>query len=291
MTSSSFRHTSAAAATFALTSVLLAGCGSDAPVSDDSGTSDGGSVELAHVHGLGVDPADGALYAGSHHGLFRAADGESVKGPVADRVQDFMGFTVAGPGHFLASGHPGPDQDGPAALGLLESKDGGETWETRSLAGEADFHAIEFRHDTAYGINAMTGEFLVSTDLETWETRSTVPMADFAVSPADADAIVATTEQGLAFSTDGGRNLEPIEGAPLLHLVSWAGDGTLVGVDPEGAVYLRADDATDFIRAGALPGDPEALYAEDASTLYAAAGGALWRSTDGARSFRPYPSG
>jgi hypothetical protein len=32
----------------------------------------GTGVEVAHVHGLGVDPADGTLYAGTHHGLIRA---------------------------------------------------------------------------------------------------------------------------------------------------------------------------------------------------------------------------
>ena len=45
---------------------------------------------------------------------------------------------------------------------------------------------------------------MVSTDMKTWETRAAVPMADFAVSPTDADTILATTEQGPALSTDGG---------------------------------------------------------------------------------------
>ena len=286
MTPSAARRTVLAAASVALASAL-AGCSGDTTTNGTTGNGD--KVELAHVHGLGVDPADGALYAGSHHGLFRAAEGESLTGPVADRVQDFMGFTVAGPGHFLASGHPGPDQDGPANLGLLESTDSGQTWETRSLAGEADFHALEYRHGTAYGANATTGELLVSADLKTWETRSTLPMADFAVSPDAADTLVATTEQGPALSTDGGRNFEMLDGAPLLLLVSWADDGTLVGVDPDGVIYLRAASATAFVRAGQLPAGPEALHAEDDSTLYAAAGGALWRSTDGGRSFHSYP--
>ena len=289
MTPSTIRRTALAAATVVLASAL-AGCGGDTDSTRSNTTDNGDKVDLAQVHGLGVDPADGALYAGSHHGLFRAAEGESVTGPVAGRVQDFMGFTVAGPGHFLASGHPGPGQDGPSALGLLESTDAGETWESRSLSGEADFHALEYRHDTVYGINSMTGELLVSTDLENWETRSTLPIADMAVSPDDADTMVATTEQGPALSTDGGRNFDVLKGSPLLLLVSWADDGTLVGVDPDGVTYLRPGGETNFLRAGTLPGQPEALHAEDAETVYAAAGGALWRSTDGGRSFHPFPS-
>lgn len=40
---------------------------------------------------------------------------------------DLMGFTVAGPDRFLASGHPGPGADLPEPLGLVESRDGGQS--------------------------------------------------------------------------------------------------------------------------------------------------------------------
>lgn len=81
-----------------------------------------------------------------------------------------------------------------------------------------------------------------------------------------------------------------MDGAPLLLLVSWTADGTLVGVDPDGAIHVRVDGETNFLRAGKLPGQPEALHAQDANTIYAAASGALWRSTDGGRTFHAYPS-
>jgi hypothetical protein len=44
---------------------------------------------------------------------------------------------------------------------------------------------LNYRHNRVYGLNAMTGEFLVSDDKQTWETRTTLPMGDFAVSPDD----------------------------------------------------------------------------------------------------------
>lgn len=246
-------------------------------------TAAGAGAEVEHVHGLCVDPGEGILYAGTHYGLFRLpADGEGTR--VADRVQDFMGFTVAGPNHFLASGHPGVGQDAPSSLGLIESTDGGQTWQSLSLAGEADFHALEYRHGTVYGLNALTGEFMVSDDKTTWETRTSLPMADFAVSPDDPDVIVATTEQGLASSDDGGRSFALVRGAPLL-LVSWAEDGTLVGVGPEGTVYVRAGDGESWQRRGVLEGAPEALAAVSDDEIYAAADGAVLVSTDGAREF------
>jgi hypothetical protein len=250
-----------------------------------AGSTSGAGVQVEHVHGLGVDPADGTLYAGTHHGLIRLPeDGEPTL--VADRVQDFMGFTVAGPQHFLASGHPGPGQDGPSALGLLESTDGGQTWEALSLAGEADFHVLDYRHDRVYGVNAMTGELLVSDDKRSWETRTNLPMADFAASPDDADVVLATTEQGLARSDDGGRSFGPVPGAPLMLLVSWGEDGALVGVGPEGAVYTSPGDGQPWEQRTQLDGRPEALLAVTADEVYAAAGGDILVSTNGAESFK-----
>jgi len=248
----------------------------------DSGET--GALELEHVHGLGVDPADNTLYAGTHYGLFRLPErGEASR--VADRVQDFMGFTVAGPGQFLASGHPGEGQDGPSSLGLIESKDSGQTWQSLSLAGEADFHALEFRHEQVYGVNSMTGEFMVSADQKTWDTRTDLPMADFAVSPDDPELILATTEQGLARSGDGGRSFDLVPGAPLIMLVSWAEDGSLVGVDPEGAVYVSDGGGEAWQERERLDGPPEALAAVSESEIYAAADGAVLASSDGGRSF------
>ncbi len=243
-----------------------------------------GATELEHVHGLSVDPADGTLYAGTHYGLFRLPEqGEATR--VAGRVQDFMGFTVAGPGHFLASGHPGEGQEGPSSLGLIESADGGQTWQPLSLAGEADFHALEYRHGQVYGVNSLTGQFLVSDDKKTWDARSDLPMADFAVSPTDPDVILATTEQGLARSADGARSFGLVSGAPLLLLVSWAEDGTIVGVGPEGGVHVSSDEGATWQQRGTLDGPPEALAARSQDEIYAAAGGAVLVSTNGGRDF------
>jgi photosystem II stability/assembly factor-like uncharacterized protein len=242
------------------------------------------AVEIAHVHGLGVDPQDGALYAGTHYGLFRMPeDGEPSR--VADRVQDFMGFTVVGPGHYLASGHPGAAQDGPTSLGLIETTDGGQTWESLSLAGEADFHALEARHGQVYGLNAMTGEFMVSGDGQEWETRSRIPMADFAVSPQDPKVLLATTEAGLARSQDGGRTFAAVPSAPVLLLVSWAEDGTIVGVTPDGAVHASSDEGATWAQRGDLEAAPHALDAQSGTDLFVAVEGAILASTDGGRTF------
>lgn len=234
--------------------------------------------QMEHIHGIGVD--GDAVYAGTHHGLFRIKDGKATF--VGDTEQDFMGFTVAGRDHFLASGHPGPAQSGPGNVGLIESTDGGKTWITRSLAGEADFHALDYRHDTAFGVNG--GQLMTSTDLTSWKTPGSTPIADVAISPASPDDIVATTQNGLARSSDGGQTFAPVKSAPVMVFVSWATDGTLAGITPDGVVYTatKPDDA--WSKRASL-GPPEALTIESAKEIYVATGGDILLSTDGGTSF------
>ncbi|MEJ7833412.1 MAG: hypothetical protein WKF79_10885 [Nocardioides sp.] len=131
----------------------------------------------------------------------------------------------------------------------------------------------------------MSGEFLVSEDLTTWEIRSQLPIADFAVSPTDPDVIIATTERGLAQSSDGGRTFTPVSGSPLLQLVSWAEDGTTVGAAPDGAIYTSPDAGASWTERAGLGAAPEALTAESATQIYAAAEGRIVSSDDGGDSF------
>lgn len=251
----------------------------------DSTSTGGESAAMEHIHGIGVDPKDGAVYAGTHYGLFRIEDGKTTR--VADRVQDFMGFTVAGPDHFVASGHPGEGQDGPGSVGLIESTDAGMTWHGLSLSGEADFHALEYRDGRVYGLNSMTGQLMVSTDMKGWKTLSSNPIADFAVSPEDADVLIETTEQGLTRSTDGGRTFERLPSAPVMVFVGWGGDGTLAGVTPDGVVYSSDDPTGEWVERGTLSGQPEALTVQSGKEIYAAANARVLLSTDGGATFTP----
>ena len=276
-----------ALAAAAVVTTLVSACSADDAGSGSQDGTHGETAQMEHIHGIGVDPTDGAVYAGTHFGLFRIADGKATR--VADRVQDFMGFTVAGPDRFLASGHPGEGQGGPGSVGLIESDDAGESWTELSLSGEADFHALEYRHDRVYGLNSMTGQLLVSPDMKSWQELSSQPMADFAVSPTDPEVLIATTEQGLARSSDGGKTFEPVASAPLMVFVSWAEDGTLAGVTPEGVVYTAKDPASTWTEGASLGGQPEALTAQSSKEIYAAANAAVLRSTDGAKTFTPLP--
>jgi hypothetical protein len=247
----------------------------------DGGTDTAAPAGMAHVHGLAIDPADGQLLAGTHFGAFRVGENGEIEqfGP----TQDFMGFSVAGPGHYLASGHPGAGQGGPGNLGLIESTDGGKTWETVSLEGKADFHTLKARHGRVYGHSG--GQLMVSEDTKTWDERASISLADLAVSPQDADTILVTTQQGVGISNDGGRTFQALPKAPILVLLAWTEDGTLVGVDPNGGVQVSVDGGTTWEQRGNAGGQPAAVTADGEDVFVATRDGRVVESNDGGRTF------
>lgn len=263
----------------------LATACSQANPQEPTATSGAAATGLAHVHGLGVDPADGTLYAASHYGLFTVPEGGKAE-RVGDRMQDTMGFTVVGPNHFLGSGHPDPRDAGKVPhLGLIESTDAGKSWRSVSLEGVADFHSLEAKHGAVYGHDSQTGQLAVTSDQRNWDRRGQVAMADFAVSPTSSDILLAATEQGLARSTDGGRTFTPLHGAPVLQLVDWPSEASIVGVAPDGAVNVSADGGASWIRPGQVPGKPTALATNGPAGVFVATTTAIHSSTDGGRTF------
>lgn len=248
-----------------------------APSGDDRGRtprSDGLPAEvdgpLQHVHGLGINPADGSLHLATHAGLFRVS-GHGKAARVGASFQDLMGFTVVGPDEFIASGHPdvaGIRQGQPGQLGLIASEDGGGSWDLVSLTGRADFHALTFAHEQVYAINALDGRFQVSRDMKAWETRSVMPGTSIAVEPGDPDRVVVATASGVGESTDGGRSWN-IRREPPLVLVAWDATLGLFGATAQGQILRRDAASGAWGSFGALGGEPEALVA-DGGRIYAA---------------------
>lgn len=269
-------------ATLAVSVALLAACGSgrDADQPDQPGR-----PALEHVHGLGVNPADGMLYVASHHGVFRV-DGQGDAEQIAGRTQDFMGFSIVGPNHFLASGHPGPHDEGqPSNLGLIESTDAAQNWTPLSLSGQGDFHGMEAKHGRVYGYDSQSGQIMISTDMRTWDRRARLGIADLAVAPDQPDEIIATTKQGPARSTDGGRTFTVLTGAPLLSLADWPSPGRLLGVAPDGVVYVSSDRGATWARRGQVPGRPGAIATSGDTDVYIATENAIQHSGDDGATF------
>ena len=189
----------------------------------------------AHVHAVAREPGTGEVLVATHEGLYVYGNGEPRKvGPTID----LMGFTVAAPGHYYASGHPGPGVDLPQPAGLLESRDSGRTWTVLSRGGASDFHALAATPQRAV---AFDGTLRTTTDGRTWETGDLAsPPRSLAISP-DGRRALATTAEGLMGSDDGGLQWQAVDGAPLLLLVDWADGQTVVGLSPEGQLHLSTD--------------------------------------------------
>lgn len=265
-------------AALVLVPLVLAGCGTSGD--DDSPKVADDAHLVGHVHGLGINPADGALYVAGHYGVFRIEDGTPER--VADRLQDTMAFTIAGPDTFLASGHPDLREDLPPHLGLIESTDAAESWKHLSLQGEADFHALEVVGERIYGYDATSGRLMTTTDRTTWETIATGPYVDLAALPSRPDRVLATGQDGTVSEVRLDRTVRPVAGAPELVMVDSTPSGLLVGIASGGELYSTTGVTDSWMKTGQVAGPPAALAVADDAWYVATEEAILSSQDDGA---------
>jgi hypothetical protein len=245
-----------------------------------------GADLAGHIHNLAYDGRQ--LLIGTHEGLWGQDPGAQPT-QVSDDAFDVMGFTPSAE-RWLASGHPGEGMDAPADLGLLQSTDQGRTWSDVSLSGEVDFHRLATSGAVVIGLNSADGRLLRSDDGGTSWTDLGVPgLYDLAMSPADSTIVIGTKENGPVRSTDAGATFQPIDGAPLLALVAWAGD-TIYGADVDGQVWKSKDDARTWSVLGTLPAQPGALTVTG-TTIAALVDDTILESLDAGATFAPRITG
>lgn len=282
----------------ALSPAAVAACGG----SDKRADGLAGQVQVAdpgaiHVHGLGVNPADGALFIASHTGLFRAAPGERTAERVGDRFQDTMGFTVTGPDRFLGSGHPDGRDELPPFLGLISTEDAGRDWKPVSLLGEQDFHVLEAARQRIYGygtnFETRIAGLLVSDDAGgSWQKRAAPePLLSLAIAPAEPDRVMATGERGVYLSGDAGRRWRSI--SREAGFVAWPRPAAAYLVTLDGRVRSSVDAGVSWQPVGDTGGRPAAFESGGSDLYVALHNGTIKRSKDGGRSWsvRTRPQG
>jgi hypothetical protein len=223
---------------------LIAGCtatpAATAGTSVAAGTSDSAPL-LMHIHAAVREPATGDLLLATHAGLFRqTGDGLRQVGPPID----LMGFAIDADGTHYASGHPGAGVDLPQPVGLITSKDSGQTWQIASRGGQSDFHAM------TVGPNAVTGfdgTLVTSSDLTTWTVRNIpAPPRALAASP-QTGALLATTEAGLLRSVDNAATWQTLAPPETAVLAAWADEQTIAIATTTGRLATSSDAGATWI--------------------------------------------
>lgn len=219
--------------------------------------------ELHHIHGLAVDPHDPhILYIATHAGLVRLAEGKRWE-YVGEGRSDLMGFThhPSARGVMYVSGHPDRSSHLPNPIGVMVSRDGGQSWQPLALAGKVDLHAMTISADgnTLYGWNVagLPGLYQISAKDGTWtrvEARGLRDVFSLTAHPRYPNTLIAGTRGGLLISQDGGRTWSPLS-------------GDLSGVPVTAVAYH--------------PKDPKTLYAygmrSDVGLIKSSDGGQHWK--------------
>ncbi|MEO6605528.1 MAG: F510_1955 family glycosylhydrolase [Aeromicrobium sp.] len=263
-----------------LTLSSIAACGADnqsSPVPPPIG--------LGHIHGIGENPSDKTVYLATHTGVYRLKSGSPQL--IANRHQDTMGFTIAGPDEFLASGHPALDSTDPNPLGLIRSTDLAESWTPIAFAGEQDFHSIDVAPGRTYAYGS-SGDLLVMQDKKTWKKVAQAELIDIAADPTAPGKVFATTTKGklVAFRENGnGAPSNAFPDAPPLALIDVTPQGMIVGVDPSGQIFSGDNEGTNWEKLAVVSDVPEAISVRN-KTWYTATENGVYASSDEGRSWQ-----
>lgn len=265
--------------------MTLVACGS----SSNDGARSRPPVALEHIHALAVNPADGALFAAAHNGLFRVARSGSRLRPVPGSERDTMGLAAVGPNRFLASGHT---PDTASSLGLIGSSDAGRSWRPLVLAGRADLHVIRTGRRVFYAHDAAGNRLFEGARSGTGLSVRTTPPGttfDLAVDPRHDSRVFATTDRGFYLSENGGRRWHRID-RTRTGLMTFRGS-VLTMVDGQGRVSALRRLGRPWRFVGVLPERIAALTAGLNGRLYAAlTDDSIVVSDDGGRIWRPRSS-
>lgn len=243
-----------------------------------------------------VPEEDGSFLLTTNRGFFRVREGEEperIRGTVSAKegsspVGTFLEIDKISDRELVGSGHPDNERPLPPYLGFMRSTDAGRTWSIVSRLGEADLHQIRRLHGRIYAFDAVLGAILVSTDDgKTWEERFTPRelILDFVVDPGDPDHILASTEETLYRSTDGGNGWRPAMQASAARL-DWPEEDTVMRADKDGTFLLSTNGGESFQRRGRMEGEPYKVVARGPERAFVAlSDGTILETTDGGRSF------
>jgi hypothetical protein len=244
------------------------------------------------VGSVDVNPADDSVWLATNTGLWRVPPGggepEQITGQLEGQdISQELVTRFRGPDRLIASGHPPPDSELPPSLGLIESDDAGATWTEISGLGRTDYHAIQLSGDTIVAGVFQAAAVSISDDGgKTFEERVTPdPLVDLGADPQDPARLIASTQQAVIGSEDGGRTWRERDRIPNVRF-TWPEPDALYRIDPGGPVKLSADGGRTWEERGNTGGEPQAMFADSADHLVVALiDGTVKESADGGRTW------
>jgi hypothetical protein len=247
------------------------------------------------VGAVDVNPADDSVWLSTNTGLWRVgAAGETpeqVTGQLeGNDISPEMVIRFRGPDQMIASGHPPAGSELPPALGLIESGDAGATWTEISGLGQTDFHSIQVSGDAIVAGVFQAAAASVSRDGgKTFEDRVTPdPLVDLEADPDDPARLIASSQQAVIGSTDGGETWRERDRIPNVRF-TWPEPDALYRIDPGGPVKFSPDGGETWEDRGTTGGEPQALFADSADHLLVALiDGTVKESDDGGRTWTDF---
>jgi hypothetical protein len=280
----------------------LAGCGSGSGDPAASASRSDRLVDFSkkppYVNSLERDEQTGELLLTTNRGFYRVdPDTDKVteqpasiaaKGKHAS-LGTFLEVDTDPAGGLVGSGHPDPGSDMPQYLGYLRSDDDGKTWTVISRLGLADLHKIVFIHDRLYAWDAVLSAIIISEDGGKTFSEHFTPrglIIDFEVDPDDPDRILASTDEQLYRSTDGGDGWRPTLREQGVRL-AWPEPDTLYLATKDGRIQRSDNGGDTFDDVGRVDGEPYVLKATSADDLLLAlSDGSVLESNDGGKDFK-----
>jgi photosystem II stability/assembly factor-like uncharacterized protein len=133
-----------------------------------------------------------------------------------------MGFTIhrSERGVMYVSGHPDLSSHLPNPIGVMVSRDGGQTWQPLALTGKVDLHAMTIAGDgkTLFGWNVTGSPGLYRIAVSDGasarvDAKGLQDVFGLAAHPQQSDTLLAGTRGGLVVSRDSGQTWSPISKA------------------------------------------------------------------------------
>ncbi|HEX5621544.1 MAG TPA: hypothetical protein VFX51_24175 [Solirubrobacteraceae bacterium] len=250
----------------------------------------------AYIGSIAVDAKDGTVMLGTGLGLFRLETGAKQAKRVTGELQGPDGsgsvssnlvVRYAAPGELLASGHPEGSGGLPENLGIIRSRDAGNTWEPVIEMGVSDYHILQAAGKRVVGVKAEETDIQVSADVTSgFESRTPPELPlDVAFDPQDPKRMIVATKQGTFTSRDEGGSWRPRDPIATEQL-AWLKSDVLYRGDPGGIIKLSADGGESWNDVGTVGMPINELAVDAGGALYASvAGGEVKHSTDGGKTW------